>query len=213
MDEWLATGCGGDGTESPAERTLSRTAKAAYFEGNSFRVMFDLDLNPSIQAPAEPPELIGAGATFTGIYEGAKTRASYLFVVFLASEWKYRLYRCPTCGRYKLLNKAPRSQYKGRIFCRKHQQAQAARRITQEKRERAKEFRARGIKSVSPGPQVFVTQVSVARADPDSASTHPEVEPDRRPISWSKNLIRSSLATPRTVRFKQEGSVSVAMYP
>lgn len=41
VDEWLATGCGGDGTESPAERTLSRTAKAksaaaAYFEGNSF---------------------------------------------------------------------------------------------------------------------------------------------------------------------------------
>ena len=136
VDDWLSTGRGADGSESPFRRDVSRTRYAlapehAILKGVPFPVAVS----------GLTTDLPHGSRDWSLFFMECIATADKYFAELMMSDWKHSLSRCQydRCGRY-FLRKTVRQSYRHGAFCgRQHQALESARACTDNRRKRARD--------------------------------------------------------------------------
>lgn len=145
VDEWLNTGRGPDGRESPSNRNLFRTTKAIQAvrecaDETPLRLLVDDDSSELVVAVGTEPARSGPPFSFyfSASFERGLKAASRFFTGLMASEWKNSICKCryEPCSCYFLLEKPRNSYAHGTFCCRKHQSHASADSLTRNARSR-----------------------------------------------------------------------------
>jgi hypothetical protein len=122
LDEWLNTGIGPDGSESPQRRSLTKAtiARAAIqrsVQKNQVELVFRPGERPEFEIVLKTWHSDKNDASFEPV-QSAFDSADALFTALMASDLKLRICKCrySKCGKY-FLHPKPRRSYSSGIFC------------------------------------------------------------------------------------------------
>lgn len=148
VDEWIETGRGADGSESPSNRNVFHTSKAIQAvrkcaAETPLQLMVIDETSELVvaigteSARSEPP--ISLYLYLSASFERGLKEASRLFTGVMASDWKESICKCryEPCSQYFFLKNPGRSYAHGTFCSREHQSHASADALTRSFRTRA----------------------------------------------------------------------------